>query len=93
MNIKELLSKPHFIISEYLGEFVLEEDEYNLIRKGNLLQLDGNLSQDIFIQTFSLFIEEWAYVIDLFEKFVDEFYAKSLTSCWIHNRNLQKINK
>lgn len=93
MTIKELLSKPHFIISEYLGEFVLEEEDYNSIRKGNLLQLDGNLSQDIFIQTFSLFVEEWASVIDLFEKFVDEFYAKSLTSCWIHNRNLQKINK
>ena len=93
MNIKELLTKPHFSISEYLGEFIVEEEEYKSIRTGTLLELDENVSQDIFIQTISLFIEEWASVIDLFEKFVDEFYAKAHTSCWIHNRNLQKINK
>ena len=93
MNIKELLTKPHFSISEYLGEFIAEEEEYKSIRIGALLELDENVSQDIFIQTISLFIEEWASVIDLFEKFVDEFYAKAHTSCWIHNRNLQKINK
>ncbi len=93
MNIKVLLIKPHFIISEYLGEFIVEEDEYKSIRKGTLLELDENVSQDIFIQTVSLFIKQWASAIDLFEKFVDEFYAKAPTSCWTHRHNIQKINK
>ena len=93
MTINELLSKPHFIISEYLGEFVLEEEDYNSIQKGTLLELDENVSKDKFVQTFSLFIEEWTSVIDLFEKFVDEFYAKAPTSCWIHRNNPVKICK
>ena len=91
MNIKELLTKPHFIISEYLGEFIVEEEEYKSIRTGTLLELDENVSQDIFIQTISLFIEEWDSVIDLFEIFVDEFYAKAHTSCWIHRCNVCSI--
>lgn len=90
MNIKELLTKPHFIVSEYLGEFI-DEEEYKSIRKGTLLKLDENLSQDLFIQTFSLFVEEWASVIDLFEEFVNEFYVKAHTSCWIHRCNIKKI--
>lgn len=93
MDIKNLLTEPHFIISEYLGEFIVEEEDYKSIRKGTLLELDKNASQDIFIQTIPLFIEEWASVIDLFEEFVDEFNAKAHTSCWTHPRNLRKINQ
>lgn len=92
MNIKELLTKPHFIVSEYLSEFI-DEEEYKSIRKGTLLKLDENVSQDIFIQTFSLFVEEWAAVIDLFEEFVNEYYAKAPSSCWVHRSNMQKISK
>lgn len=54
MDIKNLLTEPHFIISEYLGEFIGEEEDYKSIRKGTLLELDKNASQDIFIQTIPL---------------------------------------
>ena len=76
MNIKELLTRPHFIVSEYLSEFI-DEDEYKSIEKGTLLELEENVSQDIFIQTFSLFVKEWSSVIALFEEFVNEYYAKA----------------
>jgi len=89
-KIKDLLSKPHFDISEISAKNLLLEEEYNSIQKGVLLEIDTNQDPDQFFEVLEKqYIPEANLCISMFEKEINKIWM-----CFFKRiHNIEKSNE
>lgn len=88
-NIYNVLKHEHFIISEYMGEMIL--NDYPSIEKGPLKAMDFEDDEYSFISKLTEFNNEWSEINNDFEEFVDGFYFNDSTSYMRYWGNSRKI--
>ena len=91
-NIYNVLKNEHFIISEYMGEMIL--NDYPAIEKGQLKTMDFEDDEYSFFSKLTEFNNEWSEINNDFEEFVDGFYfndVKSYMRYWGNSRKILNV--
>lgn len=91
-NIYNVLKHEHFIISEYMGEMIL--NDYPSIEKGPLKEMDFEDDEYSFFNKLTEFNNEWSGINNDFEEFVDGFYfndVKSYMHYWGNSRKILNV--
>jgi hypothetical protein len=90
-NLKELLTKEHYLFAEYLGEMIL--DDYNELEKGSVIVYDISQSPEEFLESLKKIIEEITDCTEIFEDYVNKFLTKTINSSFfIKYKNTRKMN-
>ena len=90
-NLKELLTKEHYLFAEYLGEMIL--DDYNELEKGSVIVYDISQSPEEFLESLKKITEEITDCTEIFEDYVNKFLTKTINSSFfIKYKNTRKMN-
>lgn len=90
-NLKELLTKEHYLFAEYLGEMIL--DDYNELKKGSVIVYDVSQSPEEFLESLKKITEEITDCTEIFEDYVNKFLTKTINSSFfIKYKNTMKMN-
>ena len=90
-NLKELLTKEHYLLAEYLGEMIL--DDYDELKKGNVIKYDISQPPEEFLESLKKITEEITDCTEIFEDYVNKFLIKTINSSFfIKYKNTRKMN-